>query len=160
MISWQTAWQQALYGPTGFYRRPEGPAGHFRTAAHAGAAELAGALLRLAGQHECTTIVDVGAGRGELLTAMAANPAGAAVRLWGVDVVSRPPGLNPVIGWSAGLDQLPAPVLRGALVIAWELLDVVPGPILEYDGDGLPRVVLVDPPTGRESLGHRPVRPS
>ena len=34
--TWEAAWRDALYGPVGFYRRPEGPAGHFRTAAHAG----------------------------------------------------------------------------------------------------------------------------
>ena len=34
-LPWEQAWAEALYGPRGFYRRPEGPAGHFRTAAHA-----------------------------------------------------------------------------------------------------------------------------
>jgi SAM-dependent MidA family methyltransferase len=155
MVPWKTAWQHALYGPNGFYFRPEGPAGHFRTAAHAAATELVPALHRLAAEYRCTAIVDVGAGRGELLTALAADPGprGTALALWGVDVVPRPPRLTPAVGWSAGLAALPDRVLTGALVIAWELLDVVPCSILEHDDDGDLREVLVDPATGRESLG-------
>jgi SAM-dependent MidA family methyltransferase len=161
VIGWDRAWARALYGPDGFYRRPEGPAGHFRTAAHAAAAELAAALHRLAAGLGCCAIVDVGAGRGELLTALAAtDPAGASsgrARLHGVDVVARPPGLPAGIGWTANpapQNPLPASLdLTGALLIGWELLDVVPGPILETDGTGVRRQVLVDPATGRERLG-------
>ncbi|NED77150.1 hypothetical protein G3I51_33510, partial [Streptomyces sp. SID9944] len=29
-LGWRAAARDALYGPAGFYRRPEGPAGHFR----------------------------------------------------------------------------------------------------------------------------------
>jgi SAM-dependent MidA family methyltransferase len=154
-IGWETAWQQALYGHDGFYHRPEGPAGHFRTAAHAAAPELAVALHRLAAAYRCTAIVDVGAGRGELLTVLAADPgpAGTALGLWGVDVVPRPRHLTPAVGWSTGLAAVPDRVLSGALVIGWELLDVVPCPILEQDGDGVLREVLVEPATGRETLG-------
>jgi SAM-dependent MidA family methyltransferase len=159
-IRWESAWQQALYGQHGFYHRPEGPAGHFRTAAHAAAPELAVALHRLAAEHHCTAIVDVGAGRGELLTVLASDPgpAGTALGLWGVDVVPRPRHLNPAVGWSTGLAAVPDRVLSGALVIGWELLDVVPCPILELDGDGLLREVLVEPATGHETLG-RPADP-
>jgi len=152
---WEKAWHQALYGPQGFYRRPEGPAGHFRTAAHAAPGELAAALYRLAAEQECRAVVDVGAGRGELLTALDAHPgpAGDRLDLWGVDVVPRPAGLPPGIGWSTGSAALPDRVLAGALVVCWELLDVVPGPILEYDEAGELREVLVEPATGREMLG-------
>jgi SAM-dependent MidA family methyltransferase len=154
--------QTALYGPSGFFTRPDaGPAGHFRTSVHASPL-FAGALIRLIGRVDAALgrpgtvdVVDVGAGRGELLTALAADPgpAGTSLGLWGVDVVPRPPGLNPAVGWSAGLAALPDRVLAGALVIGWELLDVVPCPILEQDDEGLLREVLVDPATGRESLG-------
>jgi SAM-dependent MidA family methyltransferase len=158
MLSWEKAWQQALYGPNGFYHRAEGPAGHFRTAAHAAAPELALALHRLAAQQQCTGIVDVGAGRGELLGALAATgpqtgTRGEDFRLWGVDVVPRPARLPETVGWSAGLAALPDRALSGALVIGWELLDVIPGPILERDPDGRLLEVLVDPATGREALG-------
>jgi SAM-dependent MidA family methyltransferase len=188
-VPWHQAWQTALYGPSGFYRRPEGPAGHFRTACHAGADVLAVALARLATQAGCTAIVDVGAGRGELLTALAQLPpahlpepaspedlppagsgenpdpgetpdrapgAGAGerrLRLHGVDVVGRPAALPAAVGWSCGLKELPDDVLDGALVVAWELLDVVPTPIAQACPDGIARIVLVDPATGEEQLG-------
>ena len=205
-IPWQQAWHEALYGQDGFYRRPEGPAGHFRTACHAGPAVLAPALLRLATEAGCTAIVDLGAGRGELLTALAqlgpgtadeptpaedlpadlfAPPSGPepahdgtghdgtghdgtghdgtghddtgrtgpGVRLHGVDVVERPPGLPDGVGWSCGLDALPDTVLDGALVLAFELLDVVALPIAELGTDGVLRLILVDPATGGEHQG-------
>ena len=151
--SWEHAWQQALYGPGGFFTSGAGPAAHFRTAVHAAAPLLAGALLRLAGEHGCSAVVDVGAGRGELLTAMAAQPGADGVRLHGVDLVPRPGALPARIGWSAGLAGLPAQALDGALLVAWELLDDVACPVLELDQDRVPRTVLVDPSTGTERLG-------
>ncbi|GAA3603222.1 SAM-dependent methyltransferase [Kineosporia mesophila] len=151
MLPWQSAWAEALYGPEGFYRRPEGPAGHFRTASHAAPDELAGAVSRLASTLGARRIVDVGAGRGELLTSLVGSPH----ELWGTDVVVRPAGLSPSIGWSPGVDALPDDVFEGALVIAWELLDVIPVTVLEMDENGRPRLVLVDPRTGRERLGGR-----
>jgi hypothetical protein len=153
---WQQAWQQALYGPVGFYRRAEGPAGHFRTAAHAAPDELSLALRALANDLGCPAIVDVGAGRGELLTALAGNSRSSGAKplwLWGVDIVPRPPQLPDTVAWAQGLAELPDEALMGALVIGWELLDVVPCPILELDAAGLPRVMLVEPETGRERPG-------
>ena len=145
MRPWIKAWQDALYGPDGFYRRPEGPAGHFRTAVHAAPDLVAGALARLAGLAGCGTVLDVGAGRGELLTALAlADPA---LRLHGVDVVPRPDPLPGRIGWSTELPALPG----GVLLVAWELLDVVPVRVLEADGGTL-REVLVGP-DGTEAPG-------
>jgi SAM-dependent MidA family methyltransferase len=44
------------------------------------------------------------------------------------------------------------PRVPDALVVAWELLDVVPCPVLEVDADGVPRVVVVDA-AGRERTG-------
>lgn len=43
---WREATETALYGPGGFYRRTEGPAGHFRTSVHASPL-FAGAVARL-----------------------------------------------------------------------------------------------------------------
>lgn len=66
---WREAAQAALYGDEGFYRRPEGPAGHFRTSVHASplfAAAVARLLAGIARELDTGTIalVDVGAGRG------------------------------------------------------------------------------------------------
>ncbi len=157
---WQDAWQDALYGTGGFYRRPEGPAGHFRTAAHAAPRTLAAALARLARAAGCERVLDIGAGRGELLTALArldADPsAGPPLGLHGVDVVDRPALLPPAVGWSRADRGVPYAAFDGALVVAWELLDTVPCPVLEVDDDGRPRTVLVEPTTGRERLGGPP----
>jgi SAM-dependent MidA family methyltransferase len=143
---WAEAWTEALYGPAGFYRRPEGPAGHFRTAAHASAGGLLGAALaRLARRAGCAAVLDVGAGRGELLSAVqAADPD---LRCTGVDVADRPRGLPAAIGWSG------EPAADGpTLLVGWELLDVVPVPVLQLDDAGQPRVVQVRP-DGAERLG-------
>ena len=143
---WRDAWADALYSEGGFYRRPEGPAGHFRTAVHAAPGELAAAVARLAAECGCSAVVDVGTGRGELLRALLGLP-GHSLALHGVEIADRPPELPPEIAWSRTAPRVP-----DALVVAWELLDVVPCAILEVDEEGAVRVVLVDA-AGRESLG-------
>ncbi len=159
---WDDAWRDALYGPAGFYRRPEGPAGHFRTAAHAGPGVLAAALVRLARDAGCAGILDVGAGRGELLTALARHDDGTQhdghppLRLHGVDLVDRPALLPPRVDWSRADRGIPYAAFDRALVVAWELLDTVPCPVLEVDDDGRAHRVLVDARTGRECLGGPP----
>jgi SAM-dependent MidA family methyltransferase len=152
------AWQDALYGAGGFYRSAEGPAGHFGTSATmpAGVREVfAGAVLRLAAEQGCTTVVDVGAGRGELLAALD-RARSTRLELLGVDVVPRPAGLPEAVGWleSPGGADLPSGLtgLAEALVLANEWLDVVPLDVLEVDRRGVPRVVEVDR-SGRERLG-------
>jgi len=143
-VPWPDAWQRALYGPGGFFTGEVGPAGHFRTAVHAAPAPLAAALARLARREGRTRVLDVGAGRGELLTALAACPDAAGLALHGVDVVARPAALPAAVGWSAGLDAVPPEAFAQALVIAWELLDDVPCPVLVVDDDGGLATVLVD----------------
>ena len=63
----------ALYGPDGFYRRPAGPAAHFRTSVSASPL-FAAALLRLAtevydelGQPGSFALVDLGSSNGSFL---------------------------------------------------------------------------------------------
>ena len=143
---WDQAWSDALYGERGFYSRPEGPAGHFRTAAHASGALLGRALADLAALAGCRTVVDVGAGRGELLTTIGmADPE---LALTGVETTGRPGALPARIAWSSAAP----PRLTDTLLVGWELLDVVPCPVLEVDSGGALRQVLVDA-TGRERLG-------
>ncbi|MET7618465.1 SAM-dependent methyltransferase [Streptomyces sp. NPDC005408] len=152
---WREAAQAALYGPGGFYLRPEGPAGHFRTSVHASPL-FASAVARLLTSPELTSLgldevalVDVGAGRGELLTGvLAALPPGFPVQAYGVEKASRPAGLDPRIEWCA---EPPAGV--SGLLFANEWLDNVPVDIAEADPDGVPRHVLVRP-DGTERLGN------
>ena len=150
MRTWEQAWQQALYDERGFYRRPEGPAGHFATSAQGSAAGLlAEALLELAAREGLRRVIDVGCGRGELLTALADLTAerDPDLGLLGVDVVPRPDHLDPRIDWLASPGGADLPDLGGprdALVLAHEWLDVVPCPIARADEDGTLREVLLD----------------
>ncbi|TXS37266.1 SAM-dependent methyltransferase [Streptomyces sp. OR43] len=155
---WQEAAETALYGDGGFYRSPEGPAGHFRTSVHASplfAAAVARLLVRTAGELRTASVdlVDMGAGRGELLTGvLAALPAeggnGLTVRAYAVELAARPPGLDPRIEWCAK----PPQGARG-LLFANEWLDNVPLPVAESDPDGTERYVLVRTADGAERLG-------
>jgi Uncharacterized conserved protein len=156
-IPWRDAWHTALYAAElGFYVTRGGPAAHFTTATHGvTGAVLADALLRLWGRsHDDPpkVVVDIGAGRGELLTHLLSVESAV-----GVDVVDRPEGLDPRITWvrSPGGALLPDGLhgLHDALVIAHEWLDVVPCTIAEVDDRGRLREVLVDPATGDEQLG-------
>jgi SAM-dependent MidA family methyltransferase len=129
-VRWKVAVERALYGPDGFFTRPgPGPAGHFRTSVHAsplfsGAlARLAGGLDDALGNPDPFDVVDVGAGRGELLGALAgAVPAHLRRRLrrTAVEVAPRPDGLTDDIAWAAE-----APKGSAGLLIATEWLDNV-----------------------------------
>lgn len=148
---WDVAWQAALYGPQGFYRGAA-PAEHFATSAQGlgGAGDLlAQALLTLADRHELHRIVEVAAGRGELLTALARapRPGLGGVHLAGVDVVERPADLAEAIDWilSPGGSALPSELdgLTDTLLLAHEWLDVVPCPVATREAEGTWRHVLV-----------------
>jgi SAM-dependent MidA family methyltransferase len=143
---WTEAWQDALYGPGGFYRA-HAPAEHFRTASHAGADVLAPALGRLARVAGCTAVVEVGAGRGELLAAL--HRADPGLALVGVDLVPRPAGLPAAVRWDAEPPTAPS---APTMLLAWELLDVVPCPVLGAGADGGLHEVHVDD-DGREVDG-------
>ncbi|MET9677111.1 SAM-dependent methyltransferase [Streptomyces sp. NPDC006482] len=151
---WREATERALYGPGGFYLSPEGPAGHFRTSVHASPL-FAAAVARLLGEvaEELGTaevaLVDVGAGRGELLTAVLAATEGTelVVRAYAVERAARPAGLDPRITWT---DRLPEG-LRG-LLFANEWLDNVPVDVAEADATGVARYVEVRA-DGTERLG-------
>ncbi|MCX5430838.1 SAM-dependent methyltransferase [Streptomyces sp. NBC_00257] len=155
---WQVAAETALYGDGGFYRSPEGPAGHFRTSVHASPLFASAVARLLVGTaHELGTgsvdLVDVGADRGELLTGvLAALPAaggdGLDVRAYAVERAGRPPGLDPRIEWCAE----PPPRTYG-LLFANEWLDNVPTEVAETDPDGVDRYVLVRAQDGTERLG-------
>jgi SAM-dependent MidA family methyltransferase len=159
LMSWRAAMASALYGPDGFFvRAPDGPAGHFRTSVHASPL-FAGAL----GRPDPFDVVDVGAGRGELLTTLCRlvvadkatprsrvrrRPLGERIRFTAVEVAPRPRGLDEGIRWRRAVPD----GIVGVLV-ATEWLDNVPLDAAEVDRDGWFRRVLVDPATGVETLG-------
>ncbi|MFI1192777.1 SAM-dependent methyltransferase [Micromonospora sp. NPDC020750] len=159
---WRDAMDRALYGPGGFFVAGPGPAAHFRTSAHASPV-LASCLLRLVravdralGRPPTLDLVDVGAGRGELLRALLAalpeEPDGPAplarrLRLTAVERAPRPDGLPARVDW---VDEIPAGIT--GLLVATEWLDNVPLDLAVPTGDGW-RYLLVDPATGDESTG-------
>ena len=156
MLGWRAATAAALYGPQGFYLRAgPGPAAHFRTSAHASplyAAALLGllhAVDQALGHPDPLDVVDVGAGRGELLLGLRAAQAHTElhtrVRLSAVEIATRPADLPADISWSS---ELPTGVV--GLVVANEWLDDVPLDVVVATEAG-PRIVLVDPATGEES---------
>ncbi|MFJ6568615.1 SAM-dependent methyltransferase [Streptomyces sp. NPDC091292] len=161
---WREAADEALYGPSGFYRGPAGPAAHFRTSVHASplfARAVARLLCRVdaaLGHPAEVAFVDMGAGHGELVTGvLAALPAEVAARARGyaVERAERPPGLDPRVAWRA----VPPDGVAG-LFFANEWLDNVPVDVVEVDSDGVPRLVRVrrdgtetpgEPPAGADA---------
>ncbi|MEE1763466.1 SAM-dependent methyltransferase [Streptomyces sp. SP18BB07] len=153
---WRAAAEEALYGPEGFYLRPEGPSAHFRTSVHASAL-FAAAVARLLcrvdealGRPGELAFVDMAAGRGELVGGVLdALPADVAsrTRAWAVELADRPPGLDHRIEWTAE----PPTGVRG-LLFANEWLDNVPVDVVEVDAAGVARLVLVAE-DGGETLG-------
>jgi SAM-dependent MidA family methyltransferase len=160
-MPWRTAMQGALYGPDGFFTRPDRPGsiGHFRTSAHASPL-FATALLRFVvavdealGRPDPLDVVDVGAGRGHLLRRLAVlAPAylGQRLRLTAVELAPRPHDLADAVRWQG---ELPEPASLRGLVVATEWLDNVPLDIAEVDEGGNLRYLLVEPETGEETLG-------
>ncbi|WP_433127636.1 SAM-dependent methyltransferase [Micromonospora sp. CA-240977] len=176
-ILWRDAMSQALYGPDGFFVAGTGPADHFRTSVHASPA-FTGALLRLLAQVDAALghpdrldVVDVGAGRGELLRTLlrlvaAGDTAGPAVggdpsstavhpslakrlRCTAVEYAARPENLTEEINW---VSEIPGHL--AGLLIATEWLDNVPLDVGVHTTDGW-RYVLVDPGTGAETIGEQ-----
>jgi SAM-dependent MidA family methyltransferase len=154
--TWRQATDQALYGSHGFFRR-EAPATHFRTSVHASplfaraVAELRRRVDDALGHPGELALVDIGAGRGELLLGVLSSlPAQLAARLrpYAVEHATRPQGLDPRITWT---DEPPGGVQ--GLLFANEWLDNVPVDVAEADETGEPRYVLVRPRDGAERLG-------
>jgi SAM-dependent MidA family methyltransferase len=145
-IPWRRAWESALYGADGFYVR-EAPHDHFRTSVTASplfataVQALAARVDDALGHPDPFDLVDVGAGRGELLHALSDVPS-----RWRLTAVERAPDPGTGLRWRSDV-----PAVTG-LLLAHELLDVVALDVVE---DG--RLVLVDG-AGVEVLGS-PVPP-
>ncbi|MGB7450464.1 MAG: SAM-dependent methyltransferase [Ornithinimicrobium sp.] len=153
---WPQAWHRALYGPRGFYRRAEGPAGHFSTSV-AGIPQastvMARAIVALARRTGRSVVVDLGAGRGSLIQQVRRIDPG--LRCVGVDVVAAPPETPAEVEWwvSEGGALLPRELdgLSDVLVVAHEWLDVVPATVARQDPAGTWRAGSVDTRTGEQT---------
>lgn len=169
-LPWSEAMTQALYGTQGFYRQPAGPASHFRTSAHASSAfaialnTLIERVFTQLGTPSRMEIVEIGAGRGELLrelTRVGSPKLRDRLTFTGVEVTEPPPGLAREINWitvspektDAGLAALPA---FSGVLIANEWLDNIVADVVERDEQGQFRLVEVDVATGEERLGAAP----
>ena len=160
-MTWRQAMQAALYGPDGFYARGEPPARHFRTSVHVSpryATAILGMLRHIdacLGHPPRIDLVDIGAGRAELLGQVLAGAAAEPelarrIAAHAVEVTPRPAGLDPRIRWCAS----PPPAITG-LVVASEWLDNIPLDVVELTAAGL-AVIEVDPATGAERPGPDP----
>lgn len=145
--NWRSAWTEALYGDQGFFRR-QAPADHFRTSANSSGL-FAAAIWRMVQAEGFNQVIDMGAGRGELLTELH-RLSGGALELTGVEMAGRPDGLPAEIGWKHEL-----PEHTEGLLIANEWLDNIPCDVVEAGEDGVVRYVLVDPASGAETLGKK-----
>jgi SAM-dependent MidA family methyltransferase len=159
--SWFQTWLECAYGADGFWRRHR-PDEHFRTAATTSPL-LADALAEVADRLSVPEVVDVGAGSGQLLSAMAdLRPS---LRLAGIDLRPRPESLSARIAWAEDLWDVrygrwtsgqAEGLLAGddpVLLIAAEWLDDLPCPIVHREADGW-REIVVDE-AGNERPGPR-----
>jgi len=147
LSSVEKAWTDALFTGAGFYRE-QWPAQHFTTAPLVGP-DVALAVAALARGCGLDTVIDVGAGGGELVGVL--HRLDPALRLVAVELRGRPAGLPRQVSWRRRL-----PDRMEGLVIGHEFLDTVPCPVVELDPDAVPREVLVDPASGSERLGAVP----
>jgi SAM-dependent MidA family methyltransferase len=153
MQPWSSAMAEALYGPSGFYRR-QVPGNHFRTSVSS-TPLFAVALSRLVmhvddalGNPEPFDLVDVGAGDSALLTGIRQHLPTALrdrVRAVAVELRDHPAALDH-IHWTS---ELPSDL--NGLVMAHELLDNVPCDVIARESGRL-HVVLVNA-QGEESIG-------
>ncbi len=158
-LRWCDAMERALYGPDGFFVSGAGPAAHFRTSVHASPVFTACVLRQLGtvdaalGHPDRLDVVDVGAGRGELLRALLAQAApelAARIRPVAVERATRPPDLPPEIDWHTDI-----PDGITGLLVATEWLDNVPVDVAVPTPEGW-RLLLVNPKTGEETMGPPP----
>ncbi|MEU1686081.1 SAM-dependent methyltransferase [Micromonospora sp. NPDC005707] len=118
----------ALYGPAGFFVSGPGPAAHFRTSVHASPV-FASCLLRLLSSLDATLghparldVVDVGAGRGELLRSFSAavGVSGEPARSGRSGLIPPPAGSPETLTTTAAARPSPVPLAERVRLIAVE----------------------------------------
>ncbi|MEO8329474.1 MAG: SAM-dependent methyltransferase, partial [Candidatus Nanopelagicales bacterium] len=147
--------ERALYGAQGFYRQGQRPDDHFRTSVHA-TPLFSSAITRLIVEVDTQLdhpdpfdVVDIGAGRAELLHSLLSSLPEQLVRrarFTAVEVVERPDDVDPTIAWTTAL-----PTGINGVILANEWLDNIPVNVAERSDRGVAQV-LVDE-DGTESLG-------
>ncbi len=153
MKPWSAAWTAAAEQ----FWADESPSDHFRTST---GDEIARRMLAEAldlderlGRPAEFTVLDIGAGDGDLLRRMRYLAPPGVIDRWrfvGVDLRPHPQDACEWIRGRAPDEVDLAPVV--GLVMAHEWLDELPCDVVECDLEGVPRLVLVDP-EGVESLG-------
>ena len=144
--------RRGLYEPGGFYTTQE-PRRHFDTSSRSPL--FARAIAALAREVDARlqrpqrfTLVDMGAGSGELLhNLLDVDDLDGRLELVGVDVRPRPP-LDPRIEWR---HDPPGDIV--GMVVACEWLDNVPLDVAVRDNHGRARLQLVDPVNGETAPG-------
>ena len=151
-LPWSRAWRQAARD---FWSDAQ-PGDHFRTAAGPlladRIADLVDEVDERLGHPEDFVVIDMGCGDAELLALVRERCPHLADRARWIGVDVRPvtqAGVESVVTEVPALLDI-APV-RG-VVMAHEWLDEIPCDVVERDGDGVDRLVLVDA-DGRELLG-------
>ncbi len=151
-LPWSEAWRVASRE---FWSQAE-PGDHFQTSVGPALADRLAAIIHATdarqGHPESFTILDVGCGDGELIELLHERCTELAPRArWvGLDVRSfSRPGVESMTGtWP----DIVGPHAMVGVVMAHEWLDEVPCDVVERDGAGVDRLVLVDR-AGQESLG-------
>ena len=155
--SWFDTWLESAYGADGFWRH-HWPEEHFRTAATTSPL-LAEGLAAVADRLSVPAVVDVGAGRGELVAALGGlRPQ---LRLAAIDLRPRPESLSPGVAWAEDLwdvryarwttGQAEAQLAGGdpVLVVVAEWLDDLPCPVVHREADGWHEIVVDEGGTER-----------
>ncbi|MCW3840935.1 SAM-dependent methyltransferase [Micromonospora yasonensis] len=105
---------RALYGPDGFFVSGAGPAAHFRTSVHASPVfsscllRLLASIDRALGHPPRLDVVDVGAGRGELLQALLAGVSGEPARSGRSGLIPLRAGSPEILPTTAAAGQSPS----------------------------------------------------
>ncbi|HLL63556.1 MAG TPA: SAM-dependent methyltransferase [Propionibacteriaceae bacterium] len=155
--SWFDTWLDCAYGADGFWRH-HWPQDHFRTAATTGPL-LAEAVAHITDRLSISAVVDVGAGRGELVTTLAGlRPR---LRLAGIDLRPRPDPLPSTVAWAEDLwdvryarwttGQADAKLAgdEPVLLFASEWLDDLPCPVVRREPAGWHEIVVDEGGTER-----------
>lgn len=147
-IPWLAAWEQAHYGPDGFYARESNPEPHFRTGMMEGSTRIEQLFTELVTQFERIgkpkdfTVLDAGSGNDALARSLKDLASQHGLH-WHIESHNYHDG---------DLREIDARGGAGA-VVAHELLDDIPCTIAELDENLRAVRIDVDPQTGHESVG-------